>query len=137
SRFASYYNVQLEVEVLGKYGPVMGNLQGLRAALLSLGFSMIEAQAEQDITGPKRVVMASHRVPGGIVTGVYGRYQSLSAERWRAALNMSSGRVLQPVSSLTSGKGAGLFVADAILRSMDAKLRVGRFQRQNGLAATL
>jgi hypothetical protein len=135
SLFANHYNVQLEVAVQGKYGPVMGNPQGLRAALLSLGFALVEAQAAQDIKGPKRVVMATHRTPHGIITGVYGQYERLSAEHWRAALGLV-GRARQPIAALTSGSGAGLFVADAILRSMESRLRVGRFQHQNGLAAT-
>lgn len=136
SRFAGCCNVQLEVEVQGKYGPVMSNPQGLRAALLSLGFALVEAQAVQDVSGPKRVVVAAHRSPHGIVTGVYGQYEKLSASHWRAALGLV-GRARQPIATLTSGNGAGLFVADAILRSMETKLRVGRYQRQSGLAATL
>lgn len=135
SRFAKHYNVQLEVEVHGKYGPVMSNPQGLRAALLSLGFALVEAQAAQDMQGPRRVILATHRTPHGIVTGVYGHYEKLSAEHWRTALGLA-GRARQPITALTSGNGAGLFVADAILRSMETRLRVGRFQHQNGLAAT-
>lgn len=135
SLFAGHYNVQLEVEVEGRYGPVMGHAQGLRAALLSLGFALVEAQAAQDAKGPKRVVMATHRTPHGIVTGVYGQYEKLNAEQWRAALGLV-GRARQPIAVLSAGSGAGLFVADAILRSMETHLRVGRFHHQSGLAAT-
>lgn len=135
SQFAGQYNVQLEVEVHGKYGPVMSNPQGLRAALLSLGFALVEAQASQDMRGPKRVILATHRTPHGIVTGVYGQYEKLSAEHWRAALGLL-GRARQPISALTPTSGAGLFVADVILRSMESRLRVGRYQHQSGLAAT-
>ena len=135
SHFAEHYNVHLEVEVQGRYGPVMSSPQGLRAALLSLGFALVEAQAAQDMRGPRRVVLATHRTPQGITTGVYGQYEKLSAQHWRAALGLA-GRARQPISALTSGNGAGLFVADIILRSMETRLRVGRFQHQNGLAAT-
>jgi hypothetical protein len=134
-QFAQQYRVQLEVEVAGKYGPVMSNPRGLRAALLSLGFALVEAQASQDMRGPKRVVFATHRTPHGIVTGIYGQYGALSAEHWRAALSLA-GRARQPLTVLTPGSGAGLFVADTILRSMDTHLRVGRYQHQSGLAAT-
>ncbi len=134
-RFAHHHRVQLEVEVAGKYGPVMSNPQGLRAALLSLGFALVEAQAAQDIRGPKRVVFATHRTPHGIVTGIYGQYGPLNAGHWRAALGLA-GRARQPLTVLSSGSGAGLFVADTILRSMDTHLRVGHYQHQSGLAAT-
>ncbi|HTH72507.1 MAG TPA: hypothetical protein VL737_04070 [Candidatus Pristimantibacillus sp.] len=135
-RFAKHYQVQLEVEVGGKFGPVMSHPGGLRAALLSLGFALVEAQAAQDIEGPRRIIMATHRTPLGIVTGIYGKYEALSAERWRSALGLA-GRARQPITSLTPGSGAGLFVADTILRSMHTKLRVGRYLKQSGLAATL
>jgi hypothetical protein len=134
-RFAHHYNVELEVEVHGRYGPVMSHPQGLRAALLSLGFALVEAQAAQDVRGPRRMVLATHRTPGGIVTGMYGQYEALSADRWRAALGLA-GKARQPLTAITAGSGAGLFVADAILRSMESRLRVGRYQHQNGLAAT-
>ena len=135
-RFANYYQVQLEVEVGGRFGPVMSHPQGLRAALLSLGFALVEAQAAQDMRGPRRVTLATHRTPLGIVAGIYGHYEALSAERWRAALGLA-GKARQPITSLMPGSGAGLFVADAILRSMDTRLRVGRYLKQSGLAATL
>lgn len=134
-RFAKYYQVHLEVEVGGKFGPVMSHPQGLRAALLSLGFALVEAQAAQDMDGPRRLTLATHRTPLGIVSGVYGKYEALSARRWRKALNLA-GKARQPITNLTPGNGAGLFVADAILRSMDTQLRVGRYSHQSGLAAT-
>src|SRR4029079_1255612 len=104
-RFAKHYNVHLEVEVQGKYGPVMSNPLGLRAALLSLGFALVEAQAAQDMRGPRRVLLATHRTPQGIVAGVYGHYEALSAERWRAALGLA-GKARQPITSLMPGSGA-------------------------------
>ncbi len=135
-RFARHYQVQLEVSVDGRFGPVMSHPAGLRAALLSLGFALVEAQAAQDIRGPRRIIMATHRTPLGIVTGMYGRYEALTADRWRTALGLA-GKARQPMTGLIPGSGAGLFVADAILRSMDSRLRVGRYLHQSGLAATL
>lgn len=135
-QFARQYRVELEVAIGGKFAPVMSHPNGLRAALLSLGFALVEAQASQDLQGPRRVVLATHRTPLGIVTGVYGRYEALSSERWRAALSLV-GKARQPLTNLMPGSGAGLFVADTIMRSMDTRLRVGRYQHQSGLAATL
>jgi len=135
-RFARQYQVELEVAVGGRFGPVMSNPRGLRAALLSLGFALVEAQATQEQKVPRRVVMAIHRTPSGIVTGMYGQYEELSADRWKAALGLV-GKAKQPIKSLVAGSGAGLFVADTILRSMDTRLRVGRYLHQSGLAATL
>lgn len=134
--FAQQHQVQLEVAVGGKFGPVMSHPRGLRAALLSLGFALVEAQTAQEVRGPRRVILATHRAPIGIVTGVYGQYKGLDAAQWRAALALA-GKAHQPITSLAPGSGAGLFVADTILRSMQTHLRVGRYQHHTGLATTL
>ena len=134
-RFAEHYRVQIEVSIAGKYQPVMASPRGLRAALLSLGFALVEAQAAQTRHRPRRVTLAAHRTPQGIITGMYGDYEDIAASQWRTALRLQ-GRAAQPFRALTPGSGAGLFVADTILRSMDTRLRVGRHDGQSGLAAT-
>jgi len=135
SNYAAHYGVQLELHMAGRYGPVMSHSRGLRAALVSLGFSLIEAEASKNNRRPRRVTLGLHRTPHGIVTGVYGEYPTLSADGWRAALALA-GHARQPLTAI-DGSSAGLFVADTILRSMNSRLRVGKYQHQRGLAATL
>src|SRR6185436_4383369 len=110
--------------------------RGLRAALLSLGYALIESRAAQDNARRPQLSLAAHRTQHGIVTGVYGDYQQLSTEEWRRALKLY-GRAQQPFVALAPGSGAGLFVANTILEAMSARLRVGRHQKQSGLATTL
>jgi hypothetical protein len=133
--FARQYGVEVELEMAGKYGPVMSNARGLKAALLSLGFALVEAQPAAE-HARKRVVLATHRTPHGIVTGIYGAHQVVSADAWRRALALC-GKARQPFTELASGPAAGLFVADTILHSMDSRLRVGHYLHRGGLAATL
>jgi hypothetical protein len=133
---ARQYGVELEVQVAGKYEPVMAHPRGLRAALLSLGYGMVEAQAAQDRPRHHHLTLATHRTPHGIVAGMYGEYEDLEADGWRTALALK-GRTQQPFTGLTASSGAGLFVADTILRSMSTRLRVGRHQKEAGLATTL
>lgn len=134
-QYAKSYQVHLEVAIAGKYGPIMGHSKGLKAALLSLGFALAEAQAAQEVQGPKRLVLGLHHTPHGTITGIYGNYQSLSVPAWRAALRLN-GRARQPIRSLSASTGAGLFVADTIMQAMETRLRVGRYKGQQGLAAT-
>lgn len=163
--FAKRYAVPLEVHIAGKYEPVMANRKALRAALTSLGYELIAAQAAQceaADTGfasamgtakntesigqdaanaaPKplraSLILASHRTAHGIVAGVYGDYAMLSAPRWRKALALR-GRAHQPFAALSASSAAGLFVADTLLQAMTAQLRVGRYHHQQGMAATL
>ena len=133
--FASQYGIQIELQTSGRFGPVMSNSRGLKAAILSLGFAFIEAQAADDST-PDRVILASHRTPNGVVTGLYGMSQTIGTEAWRRALSLY-GTAKQPFTELSPNSGAGLFIADTILRCMDSHLRVGHYQQKGGLAATL
>jgi len=131
---ARQHNVELEVQVAGKYEPVMANQRGLKAALTSLGYGLLETAATQ-ANRRHYLTFAVHRTPHGLVAGVYGQYKELEAREWRTALKLC-GQASQPFVGLCAGSGAGLFVADTILRSMTTQLRVGRHQKEAGLAAT-
>jgi len=135
TRFAKQYNVDIAVDVGGRYEPVMAHARGLRAALLSLGFGLVEAQATPT-SGRRtpRLTLAVHRTPHGIIAGVYGTNDSLHADVWQRALRLC-GRAAQPFTGLSVGSGAGLFVADTILKSMESSLKAGTWHRDRGLAA--
>jgi len=130
--FARQYNTRLELRIAGRYEPVMANHRGLKAALLSLGYALLEGYPLQNHT----LTLAVHRTPHGIVTGVYGDYEKLTNKQWRRALDLQ-GRAQQPFAALTSGSGAGIFVAQTILQAMTTRLRVGKHLNQHGLATTL
>jgi hypothetical protein len=130
--FARQYGTKLELHIAGKYEPVMTHRSGLKSALLTLGYALLEDYPVQQ----GQMTLAVHRTPHGIVAGLYGDYQQLSAAQWRKALELQ-GKAPQPLSALCSGSGAGLFVADTILRAMATRLRVGIHQRQRGFVATL
>lgn len=134
---AKLYQVQLEVVVDGKYAPVMAHARGFRAALLSLGYELIAAHAAANVPeAHERLAFAAHRTPHGVVAGLYGNFETLNATQWRKSLELC-GRARQAVPSLTAGSGAGLFVAETLFSAMDTRVRVGRFHKQIGLAATL
>ncbi len=132
--YAKQHGTMLELHVAGRYGPVMAHRAGLRAALLSLGYALIDSSMGE---GKRRALtIATHRTPHGIVAGVYGEFEQLSARAWRTALALS-GRAQQPFSEISATGGAGMFVADTIFQAMDTRLRVGRHLNQTGLAVTL
>lgn len=133
--FARQYGVNVDLQTNGRFGPVMSNLRGLRAAILSLGFAFIEAQAAGELDA-QQVVLAAHRTPRGVVIGLYGMNKTVTSNAWRRALSLY-GTAAQPFTELSPTSGAGLFIADTILRCMDSRLRVGRYQQRSGLAVTL
>lgn len=135
-RYGKAYGIDIDLGIQPKCAPVMASRRGLRAALLSLGFELIEAQAAQAEQSRPRLVLAAHRSYNGVVAGMYGQYDGLSIEQWRKSLSLV-GRARQPLASVSAGSSAGLFVADAILRAMFARLRPTKYHNEHGLAATL
>lgn len=131
---AREYSVELELDIGGRFEPVMANDRALTAALVSLGYSLIEALPAMG-TQQLRLQLAAHRTKYGIVAGMYCDAAALTPESLRRAQGLY-GHTRQPFVGAISGSGAGIFVADAILHAMSSKLRVGRYQRQPGFAAT-
>ncbi len=133
--FAKNYGIDLRLEIAGKYGPVLANRQGLQAALVSIGAALIEAlpaQGNQQL----KLYLATHRSRYGIVAGLYANTKQIS----KSALE--SGRLLQktsrqPLINLTHTSGAGIFVADSILKAMDLHLISSRHHRLYGLGTVL
>ncbi len=135
--FARLYDIDLELDIAGKYVPVMAHAAGLKAAFLSLGYALIEAlpglQADRHRMS---VRLAAHRTPHGLVAGLYSKSSVLTSKDLRVAQQLY-GTVRQPIVRLSSAGGAGVFVADTIFRAMESKLRVGHHQKLSGFAATL
>ena len=130
---ARQYDMDIELVIGGHFAPVMAHHRGLKAALVSLGCMLIGARSDQ--TG-RRLTLAVHKGPKGLMAGMYGDFEQLSAERWRKALKLC-GQASQPFSAIAAGSGAGVFVAETILQAMETNLHVGRYAKQYGLAATL
>jgi hypothetical protein len=135
SSIAKNYGCQLELHMSGRYEPVMANRAGLEAALTSLGFVFIEAVSAKTQTETPVVKLAAHRGKQGIVAGTFIDNELLTADMYRRARRLH-GRVRQPLTGLASTAGAGVFIADSLLSSMSAKLRIAHHQKLAGLAAT-
>lgn len=131
---AREYSVDLELDIAGKYEPVMADDRALTTALVSLGYSLIEALPAMG-TRQLRLQLAAHRTKYGIVAGMYCDADALTPASLRRAHELY-GHTRQPFVGALSGSGAGIFVADAILHAMSSRLRVGRYQRLPGFAAT-
>ncbi len=132
---AKSYGVELQLSVAGRYGPVLAHRQGLQAALVSLGAALIEALPAQD-SPQLKLQLATHRSRYGIVAGLYADTPQLSNQA------LQKGRQLQrhsrqPLMNLTHTSGAGIFVADSILRAMRLSLKASRHHNLYGLGTVL
>jgi hypothetical protein len=135
SSLANEYGVSLELSIAGRYGPVMANREGLQAALVALGASMIEAMPAQG-GRQLRLQLATHRSRYGIVAGLYGDNKKLSKDALQKGrkLKMTS---RQPLLNVTHTSAAGIFVADALLSAMNLDLTSSRHQGMYGLGTVL
>ena len=132
---AKSYGVGLELGVAGRFGPVLAHRQGLQAALVSLGATLIEALPAQDNCQLK-LYMATHRSRYGIVAGLYAdtkQLTSVALQKGRRLQNQSR----QPLLNLSHTSGAGVFVADTILKAMDLNLITSRHKSLYGLGTIL
>ena len=132
---AKNYGVELELNIAGKFGPVSANKQGLQAALVSLGAALIEALPALDNCQLK-LHLATHRSRYGVVAGVYADTKQISAQALKTGrkLQLSS---RQPLMNLTHSSGAGVFIADAILKAMDLSLMASRHHSLYGIGTVL
>lgn len=129
------YGVQLDMNIAARYEPVLAHRRALTGALVSLGYSLIEALPAMG-TNQLRLRLAAHRTKYGIVAGMYCDAELLTPHVLRRGQALM-GEARQPLVSVLPGSGSGVFVADAILSAMDSRLRVGRYQKMPGFAMTL
>jgi len=134
-KLAKQYNCEVELHISGKYEPIMAHKTGLTAALESLGYVFIEAQSTRAHEHRPVIKLAAHRGKKGIVAGMFADMEGLSADMYRRARALY-GQAPQPLSQFTAASGAGVFVADSLLASMSANLRIAHHQKLTGLAAT-
>jgi hypothetical protein len=132
---AKAYGVTLDLQVDGKYGPVMAHRQALQAALVSLGYALVEAMPAQE-TPQLQLRLSAHRCRYGIVAGIYCDIAHLSSRTLKLG-RLLRGRARQPLHMWSHTGVAGLFVADAILHAMHTKLSASRHHRMYGLGVVL
>ncbi|MDB5169513.1 MAG: hypothetical protein JWO41_869 [Candidatus Saccharibacteria bacterium] len=132
---AKAYGVSLELNIAGRYGPVMAHKQGLQTALVSLGVALIEALPATEAPQLK-LQLAAYRCRYGIVAGLYSETEQLSLDALRQGRRLQ-GKVRQPLAQHSHTSGAGIFVADALLAAMDLKLQLTRHHGLFGLGTVL
>jgi hypothetical protein len=132
---ADSYGVRLDLHVDGRYGPVMAHRRGLQAALVSLGYALVEALPAQE--APNLTLrLSAHRCRYGIVAGLYCETSHITSQALRLGRQLH-GRARQPLHTVSHVTGAGVFVADAILHAMQTRLTMSRHRHMYGLGAVL
>lgn len=132
--FAKAHDCTLELQLQGKYGPVMARQEVVKKAVEALGYSFIEAASQQ---GSKTcVTLMARRTARGMSMGVYTETNTLSKALFKQAKQLK-GIARQPLGGFSAGSGAGIFVADALFAWLDTPMHVAKHRSLSGLAATL
>lgn len=129
---AKQYNCKLDLDIAGKFVPVMANRQLLESAFVGIGGAVIAAQVEQ----AKTITFSAHRTAAGIVAGCYSDMSGLNETLLKRG-RVLYGKARQPLKDFTAQSGAGVFIADALLEAMQVRLRTARHHGRQGLAVTL
>ncbi len=133
--YARVHDCRLELEISGRYGPVMAHRRAVETALGSLGQGFIDAAVQADVKKPL-VKLALRRTGKGISAGAYGAINGLDASSLRQARALK-GRSRQPFAAFDGGAGAAVLIADALFACMQAPMYASRLHGLSGLAATL
>lgn len=134
NQLAKQYDCDLEVHLAGKYEPVMAHRQSLEAAFATLGYAFIEAVPHAEKR--HRIILGAHRSSKGLVAGVYGNQKGLSTDMYKRGMALF-GSARQAVPAMTPNAGAGIFVAESLLKNMETPLHFSKHSTLSGLAATL
>lgn len=131
--FAIQNGYEIAIDIDGKFGPVMGDRQVLQHAFTILGYELMNGAPE----GHKPVLtLATHKHKSQIVAGVFTNSLDLTTDAFRRARALvGTGRQLLPVGS--AANGAGIFIADMLIKNLSSSFKIARHNKQVGLAATL
>lgn len=123
----------LKVDVGGKFGPVMGDRRTLQTAFTLLAYELMTAPSADN---SPVLTLATHRGKPGIVAGIFTDNPQLTTDALRRARALV-GTARQALPSNSAANGAGIFIADNLLRTIASSFKIARHQKQTGLAATL
>lgn len=131
---AKQFDRELVVDIKSKYGPVMARREHIVAAFIMLGYQALTQPNSSEDT-QQVVTLGAHKSRHGIVAGVFSNSANLTADAFRRA-QAFGGTARQTFPSASHMNGAGMLLADSLLRSLSAPLKPSRHQKQSGLAAT-
>ena len=137
SDYAKEYGVQIQVDVQGRFAPILAHTASLELAIEVLSASIIRAQASQNSGKAARIVLGAHKSSEGLLAaGVFSDVRGLSDKSLRAARSLL-GRAHQPLPHVPPGSASGILVADMLCESLWQPLRKSAHRSMDGLATNL
>lgn len=135
--YAGQYGTDIEIDIQGKFAPVLANSESLTMAIEVLSSSLIRAQASQEHKDRYRIVLGAHRSSEGLLAaGVFSNVHGLSDKSLRAARGLV-GQARQPLPAIPPGAASGILVADMLCSNLWQPLRTAAHKSLGGLATNL
>ncbi len=129
---ARQYGCKLQLKSAGSGHLIFADKQMTKAALVSLGHSLIEQAATSSDNG--EIVLALRGKTETQTAGIFSPNVSVKA-RSLNQLRLLTGMASKQCAPF-AGTGTGIALADALLQKMDKQLFVSRFQRASGFAVS-
>ncbi|MDQ3159212.1 MAG: hypothetical protein M3P98_03720 [bacterium] len=134
SGHARMYNCDLDIDVKSSIGLAMAHPEALKSVLTSLAFTLISTP--NDRLSRKKVVLSAARVDNVI------RAQVISVDHIIAKDSLAQARNLSGVARKTSkdishNTGAGVLLADRLMKAMNSDLKITRMGSSSGLGGDL
>lgn len=133
--YAKWQQCDLDLNVAGRYQPVMANKDILTTVLTSLSSVFIAAQSEVKHNTRPVITYAVTKSSKGIMAGIYSNVGAINGATLNKARNLY-GKSGNPISTTVSNGSAGLYMADSLLSQMSNGLRASKFHNMSGLAAS-
>lgn len=131
--YAKLHGCELELDIRGKYVPVMGNFEVLKSALVNLGYSFINSTKQP---GRSTLTLALRRTSSGINAGIFSDSSQVSSKLLSRAKQFR-GLAHQPLPEFAGDSAAGVFVADSLVEHLGSSIKVSKLNGMSGLSATL
>jgi light-regulated signal transduction histidine kinase (bacteriophytochrome) len=129
---AKNYDCNIELDIAGKYVPVMGDYKAFKSAFTSLGYTYIESQSQANST----IYLSVYSSKDKIIAGVFDENRDINADSLVRARALY-GDARQPMPAKSASSSAGVYIADSIFSALSSGLKVAKHNNHNGLATTL
>ncbi len=135
SPYAKSHGCELKLVIAGRYGPALGHREAVKAALTTLGYSLIDSITDEDANKAK-IQLTVRRASNGLSTGIFSNRHHMTGAMMNRAHRLK-GTLHQPLAAFDSGSSAGVFIAEALFKRLETQLQAVRLKGLSGFAATL
>ena len=84
-KLAKLYDCDIDLSVKGKFGLVMAHPGALQSAMMSLGYSFINAVSGLEKKGKAEIILSAKRNQHGVATGIYTSNQEIGSTLMKQA----------------------------------------------------